>query len=503
MCHRWHDSCNTHTHTHTHTHTSTNHPLDGPRSARTQFQGLRYLSYFSPTSFARSACAVLLSLCLCAPALASNRALLIGVGDYLNNDDWDLYGIDHDIVMMQDVARNLGFKANEITTLEDAQATRDGIVRELRRLSSVAEDDQVLVYFSGHGTQVKDVNGDEEDGQDEVLAPHDLGVANGTWTNGILDDDVADLLADIKSRHVLILIDACHSGTATKSLSNLGETGTSKYLPPPRATKDIRRGGATPRNLAVVERRTHSHVVLSAAMDNQLAVPTKKGSVFTLGVSHIVGKAAAGRELTPTRLAKGVETFIKEELDEMGREVHRPQLMGDDRRLNANIFFAKPAVGPMRARLDGLVAQMTPMTASAASDTYRVGQNVTMTFDVPAAGYLNVVNVNANDNAVVLFPNKHHSDNRVERGKVTLPTSAMEFDITVGEPRGDNITYAFLTERPLDFYKSAVEGRSANGTVEALVVSLSTSGYMQTRNLVVEARTGSASYAGKLVLNVQ
>ena len=360
----------------------------------------------------------LLAIALVLPVSAGNRALIIGVGEYRDDAVSDLPGIDLDVNMMQDVAKNLGFRSGEITTLQDERATLAAITREVRNLSSAGREDRVLIYFSGHGTHIADKNGDEADDRDEVLTPHDVRLANGTVENGLVDDDFAKLLAKIPSRRLLLLIDACHSGTATKSFSNLGLRGTPKYFAPPSAMTNSAPlgGGASARNFEVTERQSHAHVMLSAALDSELAQATPQGSAFTLGVFHAVNKAGADRSLTPRQLARGVQAFVREKLDELGATQHTPQLSGADDRVNANIFFAKPAVGPMRERLDRLVARMTAMQAGAPQDTYKVGQNMTFTLDIPIAGYLNVVNVNANDNAIVLFPNKFHSNNRVQPG---------------------------------------------------------------------------------------
>jgi hypothetical protein len=64
---------------------------------------------------------------------------------------------------------------------------------------------------AGHGGQLKDRNGDEPDGQDEVLFPSDYANA------GCITDD--ELYSTFVSRispgvHVVAVIDSCHSGTA-------------------------------------------------------------------------------------------------------------------------------------------------------------------------------------------------------------------------------------------------------------------------------------------------
>src|SRR5690606_15671705 len=97
--------------------------------------------------------------------------------------------------------------------------------------------DRVYFYFSGHGLQVKDQNGDEEDGLDEALSTYDIAAADSDWTNVILDDEIDEMLARLKDRAVSIVIDACHSGTISRSLSsNVGEAMESaRFLPRPHA----------------------------------------------------------------------------------------------------------------------------------------------------------------------------------------------------------------------------------------------------------------------------
>ena len=76
---------------------------------------------------------------------------------------------------------------------------------------SVSTPTAYYFHYSGHGCYVKDRDGDEKDGFDEVLCPIDCD------DNGfIIDDDIRKLLADKvdeKSRLVCTM-DCCHSGTS-------------------------------------------------------------------------------------------------------------------------------------------------------------------------------------------------------------------------------------------------------------------------------------------------
>lgn len=62
------------------------------------------------------------------------------------------------------------------------------------------------VYYTGHGSQVKDTNGDEEDGYDEVIV-FDTGY--------IVDDELVSYISKYfnQKAHTILMNDCCHSGT--------------------------------------------------------------------------------------------------------------------------------------------------------------------------------------------------------------------------------------------------------------------------------------------------
>ena len=96
----------------------------------------------------------------------------------------------------------------EVTALHDV--TRAQVLQALARLrQSVGPNDQVLLYYAGHG-QMDDatargywipVDGDPKD-------------VSG-WLSVI---DITDQLAAMPARHVLVIADSCYSGTLTRSL---------------------------------------------------------------------------------------------------------------------------------------------------------------------------------------------------------------------------------------------------------------------------------------------
>ena len=438
--------------------------------------------------------------CLALPAIAEDRALIVGVGDYESSTVSDLVGIDLDMDMMQDAAERLGFAPRGIRTLFNEQATLAGFRREAGNwLAGANEDDRVLLYFSGHGSYVPDDNGDEtEDQRDEVLVLHDTRFEGGEMRDFLRDDEFGRLLAALPSQNVLVLIDACHSGTTTKSFAAIGERGQPKFLHNPGLRHSL--GSVRARSLVPEARVQQNHVLLSAAADDELAQATRQGSAFTLGVSEAVKAAANGRSLTPRELQRSVSDHILELLDP-GQE-HTPQLFGRGRLLDANLFFAlQGGVGPTRRRLQELAANLPQMEFAAAHTELSEGDNVVLALEVPRSGYLNVVNVNPEDDAVVLFPNAHHADNRVSEGRFSVPGDAMDFDLVARAPFGESITVAFLTESPMNLYQDTLKGRNRNGQIVAMLAPLSAKATARMRSIVVESR-GERSYAGSVVVRV-
>jgi hypothetical protein len=176
-----------------------------------------------------------------AGAWAQDRALVIGIGTYENlPEDMFLHGPKNDVkAILSLLTGTLQFKPAEIRVLTDDKATRQAILSSMDEwlIAGTAPGDRVYLYFSGHGLQVKDISGDEEDGMDEAISTYDLKAGDEDWTNVILDDELEAVLEKLKGRAVTLVIDACHSGTISRSLSPQAVSGLqgARYLPRPFA----------------------------------------------------------------------------------------------------------------------------------------------------------------------------------------------------------------------------------------------------------------------------
>lgn len=157
------------------------------------------------------------------PSAPQRWAVLVGINDYLHFDgveNGDLLGAVNDARSMADVlTARWGFPAGNVRLLLDAEASREGIREALTEwlASRVKPGDVAVFFFAGHGSQVIDMEGDEDDGLDETITPWD--VLPTSSENDITDDQLREWLEAVPTKDLVVVLDACHSGTATRALS--------------------------------------------------------------------------------------------------------------------------------------------------------------------------------------------------------------------------------------------------------------------------------------------
>ncbi len=146
----------------------------------------------------------------------TSRALLVGI-NYKKYPEYQLKAAYNDVELMKELLTDYyNFNKDNIVELNDKieeslyNATFFNIVSNIKKIIEVSnEDDFIVLYFSGHGKQITDRNGDEIDKKDEVFLP-----SNFTKSAVINDDLFNELLKESKCP-VLLIFDCCHSGTMT------------------------------------------------------------------------------------------------------------------------------------------------------------------------------------------------------------------------------------------------------------------------------------------------
>lgn len=114
--------------------------------------------------------------------------------------------------------QHFGYKREDMVLLTDdqqnpmSQPTKANILRAMHWLVKEAQpNDSLFFHYSGHGGQTKDLDGDEEDGYDEVIYPVDFRTAGH-----IVDDEMHRIMVQNLKPGVRLtaIFDSCHSGSA-------------------------------------------------------------------------------------------------------------------------------------------------------------------------------------------------------------------------------------------------------------------------------------------------
>ncbi len=162
------------------------------------------------------------------------RALIVGINHYEDPRN-NLKGCVNDALTIAKVAtEHAGFPRDEVRLVCDERATTANIRERLQWLvSGAGPGSQLLFHYSGHGSQVRDRDGDElDDHLDEILCPYDL-----NWEDPFTDDELGRVIAQVgPDVRFTIVLDCCHSGTATREFfKERAAAGAPnlRYLTPP------------------------------------------------------------------------------------------------------------------------------------------------------------------------------------------------------------------------------------------------------------------------------
>jgi hypothetical protein len=187
-------------------------------------------------------------------AQPGKRALIVAVGEYAPSSGWEPISSENDVPLIRAALESHGF--GSIATLTGPVATREGILEAARRelLEPAGPGDVVVFHYSGHGHQITDNDGDEIDGYDEVLVPYDAPAEPPSDYDGsrhVRDDDLGNLVQELRRRvgpsgNVIVVLDACHSGSATRGRARTRgpRPGVGPIGPPAETARDeAERGG--------------------------------------------------------------------------------------------------------------------------------------------------------------------------------------------------------------------------------------------------------------------
>jgi len=246
-------------------------------------------------------------------------ALLVGVGAFKNANVPKLAGAPNDAQQMYDLltgakGQGFGFPKENVCLLLDNAATVENMKKSFDRVlvNGVREgkNDVAVFYFAGHGSQQLDLNDDEPDRCDETFLFHDS--RTGTQPNRIgdlVDDDFNLMLTRLykRTRRVVVILDSCNSGTATRGASDM----VARFSESDGAAK------ACPK-VKTVDGKVQTHwapqampelVVLTAASDGTSALETKGHGIFTGALAEVLTQGVDA-PLTYAQISRQVPPLV-------------------------------------------------------------------------------------------------------------------------------------------------------------------------------------------------
>lgn len=127
------------------------------------------------------------------------------------------------------LVEKLGVPNENVRLVLDKQATYHVVEDGFHWLAErTGEKDTAIIFYLGHGRQLKDVEGDEKDGLDEVLWLWSEKMPKSQWyavNNKIWmkDDDFSALVLRVTAGRKIVIVDSCRAGTMIEPTPHSGD----------------------------------------------------------------------------------------------------------------------------------------------------------------------------------------------------------------------------------------------------------------------------------------
>lgn len=233
-------------------------------------------------------------------------ALLVGINTYHKDSGVSsLNGCVNDIDVMQEYLRTnfASDPESNILVLKNEQASRSAVIenfkRHLIKNPGIKEGDTVLFYYSGHGSfaptapEFVALNEDSKK-QDETLVLYDSRL-QGNYD--LADKELALLLSKIPDyANAVVILDSCHSGSATKAVARADEIRLGLPRFTPASTRITSRALS---DYASVD----GHGYFKMFADGKLEIPKSKHLLFAAcGRNELAYESASARGLFSSSL---------------------------------------------------------------------------------------------------------------------------------------------------------------------------------------------------------
>lgn len=459
------------------------------------------------------------------PPVVAAHALIMTIGEY-QGDIPKLKGVPYDTATATEIARRMGVPQSNIRALRDGQLTLEGMRQAFDELESkLGGDDQVFIYYSGHGGRQLV----QEEGV-ERCAESLITVEGLPFTDAEMEDRLKRLSA--KSQKTIVFLDACHSGGVTTRSVNAANAlfspksytaGQSCVKP----TNMLTRGLNTPKPAGS---GGANFVHIAAARDSEVSLdqPGRGGVASQAWLACLAG-AARDRDGSGGLSAEEIQACAQDRINEKLKNVqgflpHHVSVTGNPSMVLS--YAAKeavvaevaptptpvsvpavtpptvpvpvaavdavampaasaPAPAPVTAVAPAPAAKPSPLAAlqdiynsrddrrlvtlTAAKPALKIGvDTVDFTLSSREGGYVYLVMVGSDGETFdLLFPNQIDRNNLVEPGgTMRLPRPAWQ--LSAEGPPGKNTLLAIVTDNPRDFSSAGLKPAGPFSVVDSV-----------------------------------
>jgi len=431
-------------------------------------------------------------------ALAETHALIMTISNYAVPGVAPLKGVVEDASSAKEIARRLGVREANMIFLSDGQLTHAGMNAAFDRLHErIAPNDNVFIYYSGHGGRALVRDPDERCGEALITVEG----------RGFMDTDIEAKLKTLSRRanKMVVFLDACHSGGATtRAASSPGAASSrfqAKYFPRSAPGEAC----STPvnvlkKNIGAGTRSAGSgalnYTYIAAARDNEVSLdePGRGGVATQAWLECVRGRARdldGSGAITADEIQSCAQDLINAKLRNVpGYAAHHISITGNSRAVLGFVERQEPpppAPAPAATRpppptappagpspvntLKDIYAQRDDrrvVTVNMREQKVRIGRDK-VEFSVSSShpGYLYLLMVGSDGKTFdMLFPNQLDRSNQLEAGEaLRLPRA--NWEVVAGGPPGTTQLLAIVADAPRDFSRLALKPAGPFSIVEA------------------------------------
>ena len=467
------------------------------------------------------------------PALAETHALIMTISNYDVPGVPPLKGVAEDAASAREIARRLGVKDANMLFLTDKQLSHAGMNAAFDRLQErIAPNDNVFIYYSGHGGRALVRDPEERCGEALITVEG----------RGFMDSDIEAKLKTLSRRanKMVVFLDACHSGGVTTRAAS--PRFAAKYFPRSSSAEAC----STPvnvlkKNIGMGTRSVGSgaqnYTYIAAARDNEVSLDEPgRGGVATQAWLECVRGRARDLDGSGAITADEIQSCAQDLIDAKLRNVpgyspHHISIIGNSRAVLGFVDrqdppppaaapapvavpaptpapvstpapppapVANPAPAPAPTPAPVAVATPPPpppapvgpspfntlkdiyaqrddrrvVTVNMRDAKVRIGRDkVEFTVSSTHPGYLYVLMVGSDGRTFdMLFPNALDRSNDLQAGQV-LRLPRPNWEVTAGGPAGVTQLLAIVADAPRDFSKLALKPAGPFSIVEASVLA--------------------------------